>query len=410
MPTTKTGGLLRRYYLLKFTQNLSFALPIWVVFGPEHLHLTYLQGLVLLTLPDLVSTALAIPIGALADRFGRRRVYRLGLLLSLAGSLPFVVTTEIALLYAFMPLAGVGLAMTAASLDAIVSAELHDHHEAFGDSAANQRVAFFAGRITGGMCGAALYSWEPTLPFLAISLSMLACFAIAHGLPKDASRPVGRVESSRQAMATTLRLFIGRSDFAAIALVLTALTIATNTAYIAYQPVLIREEFSRSAFGLIFAAFSACSIMASRTTRTLIPRLRAATLLRLMCALASVTAFALVFASGWWVVLATVPLQVAFGMMSPVVSTYVSCRTPVGLKATALSFVEMAFHSWVLSAFIAGFLLDEFGIETNLVVAGAATLACLVAVPAKALGSPVIPPSAPETEIVLDERERAFTV
>lgn len=385
-----TNALLRRYYAMSFVGNLSFALPIWVVFGHDYLHLSYLQAMALSVLPDLIGAVLTVPMGAVADRYGRRLIYQIGLLLSLVGPLSFVVSRDFFVLFAAVPITGVGIALAHGSVDAIVSAALHDRNRDYMLATSNQRTALFAGRILGSTIGAALYAWHPTLPFVAMSLEILACLVLSKGLPTTQER---HAESTVQLLADTAREFIKRRDLGVVFLFALVASLAGNMVYTAYQPLLQRAGFADKALGVLFAFTSVCSIIGARISRLLINYWRVRTIVCIQLLGTMCTALLLTVATGLWAVVATVPLQIIFGTATPVANTYVAARTPLRAQATALSLVGFAMQGWTLAALFTGTLLDAYGPRSVCIVAACATGMAILAIPRRMLDQFVITPT-----------------
>ncbi len=59
------GNLVRRYYAIVFVDNLNFTLPIWLLFGVDYLHLSFVQAVIVTTVPYMaVGGILQVPCGA----------------------------------------------------------------------------------------------------------------------------------------------------------------------------------------------------------------------------------------------------------------------------------------------------------------------------------------------------------
>ncbi len=110
------------------THSVGFLTPIWVIFGTDHLQLSLLLSLVLGSTGWVTSSIFEVPLGAFADRFGRKLSLISGLFLCAIGDLSLVAFNNFALLMAFQFLAGLGFALRSGSLEAL----LHDTYESAG--------------------------------------------------------------------------------------------------------------------------------------------------------------------------------------------------------------------------------------------------------------------------------------
>lgn len=106
----------------------------------------------------LVFAALLLPVGALADRFGRKRLLQLGLVVFAAGSLAAAFSVEGWQLIAARAVMGVGGAMIMPSTLSIISAVFppHERGKAIGAWAAIAGIGIGLGPLVGG----ALVEWS----------------------------------------------------------------------------------------------------------------------------------------------------------------------------------------------------------------------------------------------------------
>lgn len=115
--------------IIAATHSVGFLTPVWVIFGTDHLQLSLLLSLILGSTGWVTSSIFEVPLGAFADRYGRKVSLIGGLFLCAIGDLSLVVFNNFALLMAFQFLAGLGFAMRSGSLEAL----LHDTSEAAGE-------------------------------------------------------------------------------------------------------------------------------------------------------------------------------------------------------------------------------------------------------------------------------------
>ena len=69
------------------THQVAIISPVWVIFGSDHLHLSLTQSLILGYMALATSAFFEIPMGAFADKFGRKATLITGLGLTAFGDL-----------------------------------------------------------------------------------------------------------------------------------------------------------------------------------------------------------------------------------------------------------------------------------------------------------------------------------
>jgi MFS family permease len=392
--STNTKKLLRLYYSSTFFSNLAFTLPIWAVFGHDYLGLSYFLGIAIVALPDLVSAILNVPTGVLSDRYGRRLIYQVGLVLALAGSLPFVLTKNTVVLFAFIPLAGLGAALVSGNLGAIVSAEFHQQQDNFRIASSNQRAMLFSARIIASLLGSLLYSVDPRLPFVAWACATMITFALSFQLPNDKETIHTEVDeeisTTPQLFRQTLGLYRQHAGMRTVFLLLLALELLGNMMWTVYQPAFQHAHIPAETFGVVFAVISALSIAGSQLGKRLMRTHTVASIYTLMLLGVAATAAGFAFLNNWLVLICVIPLQLAFGMMTPVSSTYIASRTPLAIKSTSLSILEVSNGFWVVASLVTGALLDGTDVRTVSIIVVLATLTVMLIIPRKTISGKTV--------------------
>ena len=155
---------------------------------------TTVQGIqVAITLFLLVMAALMIPGGKLTDRFGRVRLFRLGLVVYAAGALLSAVAPGLGLLILGNSiLEGVGTALLIPPvyiLTTLLFTQLTSRARAFGVISAMGGVGAAAGPLIGGLITSAL-SWRAAFVFQALVVLVIVALSrrIIDPLPADPAR------------------------------------------------------------------------------------------------------------------------------------------------------------------------------------------------------------------------------
>ncbi|MEU9982210.1 MFS transporter [Streptomyces sp. NPDC050856] len=211
----------------------------------------------------LVLAALLISSGALADRFGRRRVFRTGLVVFAAASLVCAVAPSVGVLVAARAAQGIGASMLSPVALAIVVNAMPDPKEraqAIGIWASVFGLSMAAGPVTGGALIAA-FGWRSVfwinVPVVVVALVLTAVF-----VPESRAKQARRLDLPGQALLTVV---IGASVgvliegprigwTSATAVALYAVAVVATAAFIRVEsrlrePLMDLALFRRPAFG-----------------------------------------------------------------------------------------------------------------------------------------------------------------
>lgn len=236
----------------------------------EELHLSKSQVGMLITLYSLPGVLFALPIGIIADRFGRKRVIVPCLLLfGLAGT-ACAFTTDFGLLLILRFLQGLG-ATAAGTLNPTIIGDVYTGRErtlamSYNIGVLNVGTASFP--IIGGAL--ALFGWRYPflLPAAAVPLGLAILFLMDTPEPKNTLNTREYLKSAFTAVA----------DRKAIGLFLITLVtfVVLYGSYLTYFPLLIYSRFKASSFviGLIMAVTSLSTVLTTTKIRWFVRRWR----------------------------------------------------------------------------------------------------------------------------------------
>lgn len=123
--------------IISASHQVAIISPVWVIFGTDHLHLSLTQSLMLGYMALATSAFFEIPMGAFADKFGRKATLICGLSLTAFGDLTLILFDNFTLLLFLQIFAGAGWAMRTGTLEGL----LHDTFEAHGDKTAYSKLS-----------------------------------------------------------------------------------------------------------------------------------------------------------------------------------------------------------------------------------------------------------------------------
>jgi len=193
---------------------------------------------------------LSLPLGRAADRFGRRALLILGLLLVAAGSVLIAESRSLELLIAARVIQGIGSAASWISALALVSdtAPPGRRGESIGAALAATGVGSIAGPALGGVA-ADVFSYEA--PFLIVAAIALALVGAAAAL-----LPAGvkRSQPAAPALAVVVRTLRAGHTIWAAAITLVSAGVLGLVEVVAPLDLDERLGLSASAIGLLFAA------------------------------------------------------------------------------------------------------------------------------------------------------------
>lgn len=114
------------YYLSGFLGALVFSTPIWNFFFTQHLHFSTGWAIFIATLVGLTSFLFEIPTGSWADRFGRKRLYIVGLITEIVGTSFYLWADDTYLFVISAIITGLGYALMSGNIEALVHDQLEE--------------------------------------------------------------------------------------------------------------------------------------------------------------------------------------------------------------------------------------------------------------------------------------------
>lgn len=358
-----------RYYLITFLTNLAFTLPIWVIFGTDYLGLTHLQSYWLGTFYWLVSAVFEIPTGSWADRFGRKRIYSLGIGIGIATMILFILTKNFYILMISQLVAGFAVALKSGPLSSLIYdwLKIEKREDEFLTINSNNHTYLFFGRVIGGAIGGLAYTLFPTLPYMLLIIANILVLFIVHGLTESrhiTEEPLSDKEVITASMSTFIKL-LKKRDFALVMLGTTIFTCLGNILWFAYQPFFQKLGFGGNTIGLLYIPVSIASAFGTQIIKKIIPKLHTSWLYTLMLITTGLVAIAMNSLNIWIGMIAIVCLSIIFGFDTPATSAFFQHHYPSKIRAT-MSSIESLFGSLVLvtASVSTGFFIDNYSLNT----------------------------------------------
>ncbi len=370
----------RRFYLFQMLEAFQLWSPFWTLWLFTNLRGDFFQATLVDVVFWIVSLVVAIPAGAIADRYGRKRALLIGVTLWAAGIVIFGLATT----FGVFALANAVWAFGAGFMWGTGSAYLYDtlmevRLEA-RYPAVSGRVSMFSflgtalAAATGGVIVWLTQRFELTLILYAIPAA--ASFVLAWTFQEPAV-PREHAPSLIAQIASGLRTTRGNRQ---IILVIVFQVLVGLVAYVMafFRPAFINDivQGNYLLMGFVYAGFFVAAAVAGRLVDPLLKRFGESGMLALMFLLVF-PPFAVVYAISASLFTATLALvlgvvtQVSFylmwGIETPVITSILNRRIESGERATVLAI--SSFFSTLIIAIaepVVGLLATEYDLGVGL--------------------------------------------
>jgi MFS family permease len=350
-----------------FLSDLAFILPVWLLYSINELHLSSTLAVTVFMCIWLTSGLLEIPTGAVADRWGRKKVFIIGNLLLALYPLAYVFDAPVPLLISICLLSGVGSALRSGALLPLVHKSFEEaglSGKPYNTFLSNNSVVSFGARAISGVAGAALYTMDPVLPFIA--MTVVYVMSVGVGLVVVDAGVDEKIATNREHIAQTLRVMKQSQVIVSFLVCYVAFVVAAEALWTGYQ--VFFEADGRSAFviGLLFSVVAVASATGAYAARHLF---RKASPLRIM-QFYGLT----VLANGFLLwqpnldvrLLAVLPMGFVSGTLMVTMHATAQQATANRFHSTALSVMSFVQYGvYALGSLGVGVLLDSLGVATT---------------------------------------------
>ena len=368
------GRNITGYYAFHLFGNMAFWLPMYAVFFLAR-HLDFSIILYLYAVNTIFQTVLELPSGLLADRWGRRPLLMMGMLMQAAGYLMIAFGNGMVWYLAGMALHGSALAFVSGADAAFIYDSLQaadrsgEFKEVEGRAYMYNLIGWGAGGLTGGWLAAENMSWPFLLSALASCLAILVMATCAE--PPRQSRPQPIREIVNQSVDIVRRSRRLRSAIILWSIIIGLLLVSHKFS----QPYLQQVGIPLRYFGLIYfvwligaAASSNFSAWAERWCGTRLYFY----LLPLVAGLALIYMGIRQDLAG---VVVALGHQFAWGSLRPQMMAIVNTEAPSSARATILSVAGLGSSVvYFLATPLIGYVADRDGFPRALLYLGLAVV------------------------------------
>ena len=320
-------------------------LAIWVVYLLDFRHLTLTQVGIMEAFFWAVKLVIEVPSGAVADRFGRRATFWLGLIIEAAGVATFAFASNFPILVISYTLWSAGFSFRSGNDHAYIydTLAVKDRTAEFSTRAGMYQALTTAAFTIAGIGGAWLASVTTLQVPMMLGVVPYLAGAVCLGLMQEPPRTLGARGHLRYMQTLGIALHALRDNRLVRFALLTQISIETSmiAGILLLQPFMQQHGVSLAWFGLLQAPATLGGALAAvgsaRAAHALgIRRLAAGALITIV---AGLVLLALVDHAAAYA--GFIALQVAVGLATPAISGYVNDRTESSIRATIMSVVPL---------------------------------------------------------------------
>lgn len=336
----------RLFYALNFSQSAHFSLPIGLLFGVEYLGVSYLQAGTLFLVSWIVSLCFDFLTGTIADKYGRKKIFVIGMSLQILGMLPYLVTKDYGMLVCASIIAGIGIALVSNTLGALLYEEAKEQKKLkyYQHANAVANAYMYGGRIIASIIGGIVYLVHPVLPYGLTMIGLV--LALIAGICMHFTRRVeehAESETHLRIMKAAWRIFLSNKALIKFTIIITLISIWGDYIFNVYQPFYIEEHgVSSVILGYIFAGISVFSAAGSIAMRHLPNKFSAHAVNTLALSGIAITAILLTVLPMPAVYLAPIGLAVVSGFSIPNLNLYINRHAPSAIRSSVLSIATTA--------------------------------------------------------------------
>lgn len=350
-----------------FFNSLSFILPIWLLYSVNELGLSSTAAVAVFMGVWLTSGLLEIPTGALSDRLGRKKVFIIGNVLLAIYPLAYVLGLPLLALIGCCIVSGLGNAMRSGALTPLV-------HKSYGAAGLSKKsynaflssshVTIFVGRALSGITGAAMYTLNPKLPFLAMFVATILNVILGTLLSDQEIEE--KTATNRQHIGKTLALVRQSHVLMALLVSYVAFSVAVEALWTGYQLFFEADQRSALIIGGLYSIIAVVSALGAYTVRFMFPKVHPVWIMAAYGWGAFLTATLIFQPHEDLRLLAVIPMAFVSGISFLTIEATTQDLIANRYQSTALSvssFLQYAVYA--VGSLMIGISFDMYGVDTT---------------------------------------------
>jgi MFS family permease len=363
----------------------DFLLPLWVLFYIDHFGFSLLAAITLGLTWDISAAVFDIPTGALADRLGRLKIYRIGMLGRCMSYLPFFFTANYSVLLAVSVVGGLFSALTSGSILPVVHESMKKYTPGVAEAKyskflGRESAARYVGRFISGIVGAIVYKSHPYGPLLLFVIVLLLAFFVSF-LMVDVVPQEKPVLSNNRHIMEGARFVWKHIELRKLYIGMILSMIVTEPLWILFQPIFRQQGIKLELMGIIYGVIAVSSAVGSLFYRRISHMLSGndVNILIAVVWLLSTAAISLKVPQLTWLVLAACGFVVGF--FDPNVNSLAAKYGCSKFHSTILSIQSfLIVAAYCLASLLGAFYANKFGIETGLRIIMVQSICALAAI------------------------------
>lgn len=353
------------FYITNFLQACLLIVPIWAFFFTSYLNFSFWTALFLVVLSWLVSFLFEVPSGAWADRFWRKKLFLIWILLTISAFTIWLFAKDLVLFIISSILEWIWFAILSWNFEAIIHDNLEEVWDEieFKNITANSYIAIFLGRAFSSLFAWFLFVLDPLYPIYATIIAYVFVFILALFI-KESAQILSTHSDNISHIKEALNYLRKHKILFFVILILSIESWLGNIYWFTYQPFLDKLWFSIENIWIIFAIIGVFSAIGSHIIKKVQDKFTESIIIYFML-------FILLFVSLLFISFDNIPwviwiiiLSIIFGFTMPFWNNFLIQKSPKTHKSTILSIFSFWITIWYVSfAIPAWFLVDYIWIE-----------------------------------------------
>lgn len=357
----------RYAHTFRFLNNVSFSLPIWILFFNRDLGFSLAVSIFLGSSRWIVSSLCELPTGSWADRFGRLKLLRIGMVGSVVTLIPFVLTKNLYILFLAQIVGGVFAAMTTGVLDPLVkdsfvrAKKLDKFYKKY---LSTNNAFLYTSRLISGVIGAWVYVKFPFGPYILDIMAGVLAFLVTFGLTEVWVKR-SEANSNYQQISEALKYSYKHKYLRNFLIIVIIYTFVSESIWTSLQPIFDFRSIQPEYFGVLFGLVAGASALGSYLYRLVPEKIDSMTIRLYMTLGILLGALFMQISAVWGVILFAIVIGLSFGWASVNAGLTIQKHVEPHHQSTMLSFYSFLgtiFYS--LGSLMVGLYVGLFSVQT----------------------------------------------
>lgn len=336
------------FYLINFLEACVFLIPIWYFFFVNFLNFWIWNAILINTISWLVTLLFEIHSWSWADKFGRKKMYLIWLLLSFIWFSFYIWSWELYLFFIASFFVWVWYAFTSWNLEALIHDNLEDEWkiENYNKIQSNQYIIFFVWRAFSSLIAWYLFFYNEYLPVYAT----LICYFIAIILLLFISSPDQKISNNSTDFNHIKKALYYLKEKKEMLFMIIFLWFffswIWNIYWYTYQPYLEQIWINIKDIWIIYFIISIFSALWSYIIKNIQDKIWSFNILNFMFIWLIIISFLFSFLNNTYWLIAIILLSILFGFVMILWNTFLIHKSLKTHKSTILSIFSFAWSIW----------------------------------------------------------------